>query len=214
MEKQTNFFKIIISSTASVPNEHAILHSLFDEGLFIFHLQKPAFSLEEMEQFLRLIPAIYHSRIVIHSHYSLATKYNLQGIHLCRKDQDDPNIGLTLQKMAGRSISASSHTMAELTNSCCNYHYVLLGPIFESGDKTECVSGFEWDVLKEWMTAMQSRPHPPLIVAQGGIGAANIAMVEDAGFAGAALREDVWESDAPVERFKLLRGYSLKDGTE
>lgn len=60
---------IVISSFTPVPNEHAIINSLFEEGLEIFHIHKLDFSKEEVNNFIRQIPSMYHNKIFLHSDF-------------------------------------------------------------------------------------------------------------------------------------------------
>jgi thiamine-phosphate pyrophosphorylase len=60
---------IVISSAISVPNEHEIITSLFENGLEIFHIHKPSFSKEEIKTFVQQIPFKYHNRIALHSDF-------------------------------------------------------------------------------------------------------------------------------------------------
>lgn len=60
---------IILSSPITVPNEHQIIHSLFEEGMEIFHLHKPEFTKEEIKNFIQAIPFKYHSKITLHSDF-------------------------------------------------------------------------------------------------------------------------------------------------
>jgi hypothetical protein len=58
---------IVISSPTPVPNEHQTINSLFEDGLEIFHIHKPGFSLEEINNFIQQIPSKYHNQIALHS---------------------------------------------------------------------------------------------------------------------------------------------------
>ena len=60
---------IVISSPSPVPNEHAIINSLFEEGLEIFHVHKPDFNKEEINDFIQQIPDKYQSRIFLHTDF-------------------------------------------------------------------------------------------------------------------------------------------------
>ena len=83
-----NFKLIVISSPSSEPNETEAIISLFKAGLKIFHLRKPAMSEKKMNSFVSAVPKKYHSRMIIHSHYSLAKKYDLGGIHFSEKERN------------------------------------------------------------------------------------------------------------------------------
>lgn len=57
---------ILVSDFCKITNEHLLLNELFNNGLEIFHLRKRDYSLQQMIDYLHLIPEKYHSRIVIH----------------------------------------------------------------------------------------------------------------------------------------------------
>lgn len=60
---------IVISNPVNLNNEHVILCSLFEAGLECFHVYKPLFSKEEIQNYIQGIPSVYHSKIVLHSEY-------------------------------------------------------------------------------------------------------------------------------------------------
>ena len=70
---------IVISSKDKFRSEVSHVVKLFTEGLEVFHLRKPKFSLKRMEEYLDQIPEKYHNKIVIHSFHDLAKKYDLKG---------------------------------------------------------------------------------------------------------------------------------------
>ena len=55
---------------------------MFEHGLESLHIKKPGFSKKQLKKYIELIPTKHHNKIIIHSHYSLALRYNLKGIHL------------------------------------------------------------------------------------------------------------------------------------
>lgn len=67
---------IVISSPVPVPNEHQIINSLLEEGLLagqagleIFHVHKPNFSQEEIQNYLQHFPLRHHRKIFLHSDF-------------------------------------------------------------------------------------------------------------------------------------------------
>lgn len=76
---------ILLSHPTKILKEPQLVEALFEKGLEYFHLRKPEYSKEEVEDYLSAIPSKYHSRIVLHSCFELAEKYNLKGIHLNSK---------------------------------------------------------------------------------------------------------------------------------
>ena len=58
---------IVISSPTSLPNEHQIIESLFENGLEVFDLHKPDYSKVQTEDFFKKIPLKYSDRVILHS---------------------------------------------------------------------------------------------------------------------------------------------------
>lgn len=75
---------IVITSSKSIPDEPKLLTEMFEAGLPCLHMRKPRLSTKEMQALIEAIPAVFHNRIMLHSHHELALKYKLRGIHLSR----------------------------------------------------------------------------------------------------------------------------------
>ena len=60
---------IVISSPTPIPNEFEIINSMLEEGLEMFHVNKPTFSKSEIEKFIRKIPQQFQDRVYIHSYF-------------------------------------------------------------------------------------------------------------------------------------------------
>ena len=59
---------IVISHPTSFPDEYDVIKSLFENDLEIFDVHKPAYSKEQIEDFLKKIPKKYSDRVILHSH--------------------------------------------------------------------------------------------------------------------------------------------------
>ena len=60
---------IVISHPTFFPNEHRVIESLFENGLEIFHIHKPNFSEQEIQNYIQQFSEKYHSRIFLHSEF-------------------------------------------------------------------------------------------------------------------------------------------------
>ena len=60
---------IVISHPTIFPNEHRVIESLFENGLEIFHIHKPNFSEQEIQNYIQQFSEKYHSRIFLHSEF-------------------------------------------------------------------------------------------------------------------------------------------------
>lgn len=60
---------IVISSPEYFTGEREIVCSLFESGLEIFHVNKPALSAQEIQNYIRHFPEKYRNRIFLHSDF-------------------------------------------------------------------------------------------------------------------------------------------------
>ena len=60
---------IVISPTKNISNEIEIVNSLFENGLEIFHIHKPNFSQQEIQNYIQQFPEKYQSWIFLHSQF-------------------------------------------------------------------------------------------------------------------------------------------------
>ena len=175
---------IIISYPTIFPNEVEIVKSLFEEGLQMFHLRKPSYSYEEMEQFILQIPEKYLSKIVIHSHYSLVTKYKLKGAHFSLANFEN--------QVCKYSISASFHSIDEIINHGMFFNYVFISPIFDSISKVGYKSSICVNDLNIYLNQKSSRT---TVFALGGVDEDKIEVLKHLGFDGFALLGAIWNEE-------------------
>jgi thiamine-phosphate pyrophosphorylase len=196
-----SFELLLISSEQDLKSETKTLVELFNLGLSTFHLRKPGWLADEMEQWLTSLPKEFHNRVVLHSHFELAEKFGLKGIHLNEK-----NKSLVSQLNRHKIISASFHSLEDLKANTFPYEHVFLSPIFDSISKVGYKSNFDLKLLKEGLREMKEQnPALPKVIGLGGIHALNISQLKEAGFSGAALLGSVWESENPVRTFSEIQ---------
>lgn len=193
----------VISNPAALNNEHEIVSSLFDLGLTYFHLRKPSFSPIELENYIRLIPQKHHDKIIVHSHFQLAAKYDLKGIHVSPLLYTEENVNKKY-----KHISTSFHSVDEIKNCKVKYDYAFLSPIFNSISKPGYQAAFESDELKSFLKKNRSA-----IFALGGIDVDSISEVKEMGFDGAAVLGSIWLNEKPVEKYLQLQNACLKNET-
>ena len=176
---------ILISNPFNFENEQALLRSIFEAGLAYFHLRKPELSATQMEDYLLSIPAKYHDRIMLHSHYSLCEKYNLRGVHHAK------SVPACFKQ--GLKASTSVHAVREMEDSW-NYNYVFLSPVFNSISKPGYMGNFNLNELKRSLQALKIQDKHPEVIALGGIDENNISITQDIGFNGVAVLGSIWET--------------------
>lgn len=169
----------LIAITPELPHEHEIefISRILDAGFDYVHLRKPDYTLPQLREYISAIPAQHHNRLKLHSHFSLASEFNVAGLHLNQRcnivPQGLPN---TLR------LSRSCHAASEL-NNLGKYEYVFLSPIFNSISKRGYSSRFSQGDLIEIFK--QPDTHDK-IVALGGIMPGHLVQLNNLGFAGAA----------------------------
>jgi thiamine-phosphate pyrophosphorylase len=200
-------FQLVIISAAECHSlELLVLPQLFEMGLSVFHVRKPAWSRTEMAAYLQAIPSQYYGRLVLHAHYELALHYPVKGIHLTEKARQDSTIGQLLRQLPGRSVSASFHSLAAVARHRRRYDYVFLSPVFDSLSKAGYGSGFDLAEVAAFLPRLATRPsYRPAVLALGGIAAQNLSLARQAGFAGAAVLGTIWQSPDPIAAFRQLQ---------
>jgi thiamine-phosphate pyrophosphorylase len=200
----------MFSLLAITPHDDTVelpcLAPLFASGLQRLHVRKPGWSRAELADYVHAIAPQYRPRLVLHSHYDLAPELGLGGIHLTEAARRAPGLARLLRGLGGCSVSASLHSLAELQQHRRRYTYVTLSPIFNSISKEGYPSGFDLAEVQAVLHKLAARPgYRPQVVALGGIEAANVARVQQAGFVGAAVLGSIWQSPDPVATWQALR---------
>jgi thiamine-phosphate pyrophosphorylase len=193
---------LVQSSPKMVQGEAQIVKELFDNGLETFHLRKKNASTRQIEEYLNTIPRKYWSRIVLHSHYSLAIKYDLKGIHLNRHFKKQKfmywlKLFYYRFKKPSLQVSSSFNNLSSLYNDSNHYDYVFLSPVFDSVTKSGYQSSFSQHNLA---VALMKTKHK--IMALGGIQPSRFDSIKEMGFSGMVLSDALWNSDNSLDMFK------------
>jgi thiamine-phosphate pyrophosphorylase len=196
----------VISFPENISNEADHVQRLFNAGLETFHLRKPWSDEKEFEETLRQLPPLFYKKIMIHSHYKLVEKYNLQGIHLAAwfmKNASEPELQQVIASARERklTVSGSFHRVEELEKLTLKLDYVFLGPVFNSISKKDYFSKID---LEQAAAFLQKRRRFE-VIALGGIDQSNIHQVKDAGFDGVALLGSIWKDSNPCVKFETIK---------
>lgn len=169
----------LIAITPELPhsNEIRFITDILDAGFDYVHLRKPDYSLPQLKEYLSSIPSQYHSRLKLHSHFTLAREFNMAGLHLNHRFHDIPE-GIP----SNLSLSRSCHAASEL-NDLNHYEYVFLSPIYNSISKRGYASRFSQGDLIEIFKQADTKGK---IIALGGIMPFHMVQLSRLGFAGAA----------------------------
>ena len=188
---------VAITSSESSAKEVQRIIELFDNGLMVLHLRKPKSSSKEVEEILKQIPKKYHSLIMIHGKYKLATKYNLRGVHLKRSHRNNK---LSSQLLRFRlrlfhpklKISTTFHSLQSLRENDVRYDYVLLSNVFNASSKFN----FEDSGMKLLKTVIGNCNQD--VFAIGGVKAKFLNSIKEAKFVGAGLSSSIFKEEKSV----------------
>jgi len=186
---------IIISNPIAVANEINLIHSLFEEGMELFHIRKPEFSEEEMVDFVFSIGLEYRNKLVLHSHHHLAEGFGIKRLHFSKK-----NIADNFLKPDSFKLSTSTHSIEEFNALSNDFDYAFLSPVFPSISKENYAP--KTDLFEEIKKRTNFETE---LVALGGIEAKNIKETIASGFDQVALLGTIWNSNNPIENFKLCQ---------
>ncbi len=195
---------IIISTKGKLTDETKIVTRLFESGLETFHLRKVHFSTKALGNYIKEIPEVFHSRIVLHTHHNLAYKYNVKGIHLGKYHRKNKirtwiKLRILYMKRPNMIVTTSFNKLQPLYENDSKYDYVFLAPIFDSlSGKYQ--SGYTEHALREAQKKTMYK-----VIARGGICMDVIPKVSELGFEGLAFYTDIWNKKDPVNEFiKIL----------
>jgi thiamine-phosphate pyrophosphorylase len=195
---------ILITNPISVPNEISLIHSLFAEGLELLHVRKPDFSETEMKAFLLEIGLEFRTKFVLHNHYHLADELNIKRFHFSEKERI--RLTTTPYKFLKpvRYKSTATHSIEDFNSLENNFEYAFLSPIYSSISKPDYVSKINHLEEIKNRTNFSTK-----LVALGGISAENIQQTLANGFDDIALLGAIWNSNNPIENFKLCQQIAL-----
>ncbi len=206
--KSMKFF--VITSPGYIPGEAILIARALDNGVDRIHLRKPDATIEDYRSLLQEIPAPYHSRIVIHDHFSLTQEFALGGVHLNHRHPEfnpspDCCVASTSDSYSSSAapysypvhapsmsqnsftISRSCHSLEEISQYRDQCSYLFLSPIFDSISKAGYNSHF---------TSLQLRSSGLIdsrIIALGGVNILRISLLRQLHFGGGALLGDIWQ---------------------
>lgn len=177
------------------PRECHIVNTLLKDGPAIFHLRKPQAHAFQLESYIENIHPEHRSRVVLHQHHDLATRYHLKGIHYPEKVRPPPPLPRTTH-----SQSTSFHDPVNLQEDWGGLDYAFLSPIFDSISKEGYLSaGFDPVQLQ---TTLATCRIP--VFALGGITCERISEAKDMGFSGVAVLGTVWQAEDPIAAYHDL----------
>ena len=196
---------ILISNPASIENEINLIHQLFKEGLQLLHIRKPEFTELEMKNFIAAIGREFSNQLSLHSHHQLAVEFGIHRIHFTEKKRNETSENcLKDWKKRGFKLSTSIHSMSDFEKLSNVFDYAFFGPVFESISKPKYVSDIDFE--KE---LKQKNNNKTTLIALGGITSERIKTALNYGFDDVALLGTIWNSNNPIENYKLCQQIAL-----
>ncbi|MGZ3898891.1 MAG: thiamine phosphate synthase [Bacteroidia bacterium] len=191
---------IVISSESNIENETGIINDLFHSGMRLFHIRKPAFTLEEQHTFLKGIEKQFHDKISVHQHYETVNEFGLKYCHMKESDRKKNNVSSSVVENCSENLkySTSFHNYTDLQFESHHWDYCFFGPVFDSISKTDYKSKLKKEFHNEGDLYQR-------VFALGGITKENIEEAFKKEFYGAAILGSVWKDPAnAVKNFKEL----------
>lgn len=192
---------IIISNAVSIKNEAQLINELFYAGLKIFHLRKPGVEEQDIYSLLNNIETKYHAQIALHQYHHMSEKYGINRLHFTEVKRKQTSIKILSDlKEKGNILSTSIHHISEYAGLTECFDYTFFGPVFNSISKQGYSSTLGMDFK---MPLIQNHP---LVIALGGITAANLLEALNKNFAGVAALGTIWQQpEQSIEQFKTLQ---------
>lgn len=117
-----------------VSDETNKINKLFNEGLEELHIRKPLYSINQLRRFIKQIEVQYHSKIVIHNHYSLIREFDLKGIHV-KQSYFNNLLGKIIYFLKHKNrkykISVSIDPLRKTKINTAYFDEVSIGPIYQ-----------------------------------------------------------------------------------
>lgn len=198
---------IVISHPEKLEGEADVINTLFTEGLSCLHLRKPGYSEEQLADLLSEIEPAWREHISLHQHHTLAGRFGIRRLHFTETARNAVSSQhLAALYASGFILSTSTHDPETLRTLPECFSYIFLGPVFDSISK----EGYRAAMPKDFK--LERSGFPGKVIALGGIDHANLALVRDMGFDGAAALGTIWQKpkDALAQLRRLYAG--LKPG--
>jgi thiamine-phosphate pyrophosphorylase len=184
---------IVISSPNKSKSEIGYLIDFMKIGLDVFHVKKKNFSRKQMVEYLSMIPEEYMNRLVLHNHYSLASKFNLRGIHISSHKKHTSfwgniRFGIARFFKPNLKLTKSFHSIQSLVNDKKQYDYVFLSPVFDRHEMQEFSAAYS---EKQLRSVLYKTKHE--VIALGGVSYSRIELARRTGFEGIAIHSAIWK---------------------
>jgi len=203
---------IIITNNQALEKEADAINALFENGLTHLHLRKKTWFKKELAEFIESINTKWYKNIVLHTHPQLVFDYDLRGFHFNKSQPYNEQLAEKL-KVSGKTLSASSHSICDMSEYSLEVDYQLVSPIFSSNSKQNESKVMDHTKLKNYLVL---KPKSKFI-ALSGIEPDNITNALNLGFDGVAVLGFLWNefeidknTNKLIDRFLVLKNVLSK----
>ncbi len=168
--------------------EAQVTEKLFESGLNTFHLRKPNWCEERVTNFITQISPVYHSRIILHQHFSLKQQFPIKGLHFSRYNPINQNQNWLREE--DMIFSASIHSLGEYENLPFQPDRIYLSPVYDSISKEGHPKKFSEEDVKNFIACHKE---DVAIFALGGVNSYNIYQLKQLGFYGTGILGAIWQ---------------------
>jgi len=188
---------IVISESDFRPGEAAIVNTLFQAGLDLFHIRKYEASEKEIAEFIAQIEPEYREKLVLNRHHDLGMSLGLKRFHYSEKDRRIWSETNWKGMDPGLVYSTSVHSLEEFNDLPAHFSYAFLSPVFDSISKPDYKAA-KFDFSKR-------RNKETKLIGLGGIQGNNAAQAIEMGFDGIALLGAIWNNSDPMNEWCFCR---------
>lgn len=189
---------VVISSEKAITKELLWVNRLLESGLQYFHIRKPNLTDIELATYIGQIEADFRTKLVVHDRIEIAQDLGVQRLHLSERLRLQNYSAINDSTIGG--LSTSVHSIADFNTLDEFWEYSFLSPVFASISKANY--GQKSTILDQ----MKYRKNEKVkLIGLGGITAQNMRTTFCAGANGVALLGTIWESQHPVNTFKLCQ---------
>jgi thiamine-phosphate pyrophosphorylase len=193
---------VLFTSNDKFRSEIYIVIKLLENGLENLHIKKNDFTKKQLKSYINQIPDKFHSKLIIHSHYSLIFKFKLKGLHISRQFRNKKfkfkMLLFTIKYFKRRiNISCSCHNIDKLLEIPKHYSHVFISPIFNTENNINPL--FPLKTLENIIPQLDFK-----VYATGSVNLNNIHQIQGIGLEGVGLKGSIWFNDdkQPLTHFK------------
>lgn len=200
---------IAFTNPYEITFEADVINRLFREGLDELHIRKPQFTKVDTIQFIEKIDEEHRSKIILHSYYQLAPKFNLGGVHIDSEWRKSSLLNYILKKIILRNkqfkIVSSSHNYHIIEQKHFAVDEMIIGPVLCKTSETNSNPTMRIDGLEKALKHKKQR-----VAGMGGVTAQKMDFFEVLGFDAVVIQSAIWKSSDPVRAFIQIRDYKLE----